>query len=197
MFTSLAAVFLLILDIALVLWLIKILIFGSAMIFGAPYVISSKDKTKSLIKLIKQHCLHNQRPLQSIKAVDLGSGNGHLVIELAKNGIETDGYEINPLLVWKSRHNIRKAIRWISKGNKHIKKSQLNNCHIYNKSFLSTDLSKYDLITVYGNNYVMQRLKQKLQKEATPGTIIISNYFKFTDWKPTRSLNEVYLYITS
>jgi hypothetical protein len=34
---------------------------------------------------------------------DLGSGDGRLVIALAKSGLKATGYELNPWLVWYSR----------------------------------------------------------------------------------------------
>ena len=42
------------------------------------------------------------------KAIDLGSDDGRIVITLTERGIKADGYEINPLLVMQSRHQIRK-----------------------------------------------------------------------------------------
>src|SRR3989344_7831551 len=46
---------------------------------------------------------------QGEKAVDLGSGNGRLLIALAQAGAEAHGFEHTPLLVWRSRYNIKKA----------------------------------------------------------------------------------------
>lgn len=42
------------------------------------------------------------------KLVDLGSGDGRIVIEAAKKGYEAVGYEINPWLVLYSRHLAKK-----------------------------------------------------------------------------------------
>src|SRR5258708_6697282 len=66
----------------------------------------------------------------SLHMVDLGSGDGRLVIALAKQGARVDGFEINPFLVWWSRYQIKQA--------------GLNNAKIYFQSFWPADLSGYD-----------------------------------------------------
>jgi len=38
--------------------------------------------------------------------IDLGSGDGRLLIEAAKRGATVIGYELNPFLVWWSRHRL-------------------------------------------------------------------------------------------
>jgi len=41
--------------------------------------------------------------------IDLGSGDGRILIAAACLGAKAVGYEINPFLVWKSRRLIRQA----------------------------------------------------------------------------------------
>ena len=45
------------------------------------------------------------------KVVDLGSGDGRLVIALAEAGAEAHGFEHNPLLVMRSKKSIKKRGR--------------------------------------------------------------------------------------
>src|SRR3989338_10500125 len=40
---------------------------------------------------------------------DIGSGDGRILMASAERGIEAHGYEIDPLLVWRSRLRIRRA----------------------------------------------------------------------------------------
>lgn len=47
-----------------------------------------------------------------------------------------------------------------------------------------TDVSKYDVITVYGLAPIMEKLEQKLILQAKPGTIVVSNVFQFPTLKP-------------
>ncbi len=160
--------------IAVVAWLILTLIFGGIMLFGAPYVGSKRQKLKQMIKLA--------RIKKGDKAADLGSGDGRVVLALAKTGATAHGYEINPVLVWQARRKIAKA-------------GVSDRATIYFKNYWLIDLSSYDLITVYGTTYIMKKLETKLQKELKPGARVISNYFKFPHWQPQQSRGEVHLYI--
>jgi Protein-L-isoaspartate carboxylmethyltransferase len=68
---------------------------------GAPYI---PTKREGVIKMLK---LARVRP--GCKALDIGSGDGRLVIALAQAGAEAHGCEINPVLVWWSRRKIKAA----------------------------------------------------------------------------------------
>ena len=116
------------------------------------------------------------------KAVDLGSGDGRLVIALAKQGVEAHGYEINPFLVLLSRMNIKKA-------------GMQGKAFIHWQSFWDKDFSGFDIVTVYGISYIMKKLEIKLKKELKPNARVISNYFVFSGWRPFSQLDNVYVYL--
>ncbi|MBI2041540.1 MAG: 50S ribosomal protein L11 methyltransferase [Candidatus Nealsonbacteria bacterium] len=144
------------------------------MFWGAIYVPTSRSKVEKIIEVAAI------KP--GDKAVDLGSGDGRLVIALAKSGAEAHGYEINPLLVALSRKNIRKE--------KIIDKAFINL-----GSFWGQDLSSFNVVAVYGMNHVMRRLEKKLKKELKPGSKIVSNGFEFPSWPPVKAEEGIYLYI--
>src|SRR5579885_2514473 len=76
-----------------------------------------------------------------MKAVDLGSGAGRVVIAMAQAGAEAVGYEINPVLV-----NIAR---------KKIKKLGLDqNAKILSSNFWKQNLGEYDVVTVFGIGHV-------------------------------------------
>ena len=141
--------------------------------WGAIYVPSNRDRIKKIIELAEI------KPGE--KAVDLGSGDGRIVIALAEAGAEAYGYEINPILVRKSRRNIRKA-------------RLENKAFIILGSFWQADLSKFDIITIYGMQHVMRRLEKKSRKELKKDARIVSNAFEFPTWSPKKKDNGVYLY---
>lgn len=116
------------------------------------------------------------------KAVDLGSGDGRVVIAMAKQGIEAHGYEINPLLVILSRRNIKKA-------------GVSDKVFVHWQSFWNKNLSEFDIITVYGISYMMKKLETKLKKELKLNARVVSNYFIFSDWQPEKRENNVYVYV--
>ena len=114
-------------------------------------------------------------------AVDLGSGDGRLVIALARAGAEAHGYEINPLLVLISRYRISKS------GLK-------NKAFIHLKNFWKEDLSQFNVVMIFGISFAMDPLKEKLGKELKSGAKIISNAFTFSGWKPIKKGDTALLY---
>lgn len=155
--------------IALVLW--KVIPLSK----GGPNVATNDQRLKDMLKLIKFG--------KTDQVVDLGSGDGKLVIEIAKTGACVTGIEIDPIAVWRSRQK--------------IKKLKLKNAQIMWKSFWKQDLSKYNVVVVYGITYIMKDLEKKFDKELMSGTKVISNYFKLPNWKIKRTSGEVHLYIKS
>lgn len=145
-----------------------------ALVFGAPFAPLSQNRIETMIKLL------NLKKGQ--KAVDLGSGDGRIVIAIAGLGIETHGYEINPLLVAYSRLKIRKL--GLSKK-----------AFIHFKDFWSVNFKDYNAVTIYGISHIMGRLERKLMSELKPGSKIVTNYFKFPKLKPSKIENKVACYI--
>lgn len=142
------------------------------LLFGAPYEGTANKKIQDIIKLAN--------PKKGDKIVDLGSGDGRIVIAFAKLGIEAHGYEINPLLVLASKYK--------------IKKLKLTKAFIHWKSFWQISLEKYDIIILFQYKTLMQKLKTKLKKELKKPTKIISYHWKFREWKISKNIGDVYLY---
>jgi cyclopropane fatty-acyl-phospholipid synthase-like methyltransferase len=140
---------------------------------GAIYDPSSPDKAIHMAELAEIS------PGES--AVDLGSGDGRVVIALAERGAEAHGYEINPLLVLKSRQNIRRA-------------GFEGKAFIHWGSFWRADLSRYDLITVFQVSFVMGRLEAKMKKELSPSARIVSHHWRFPNLHPQKMRGDIYLY---
>jgi ribosomal protein L11 methylase PrmA len=108
-------------------------------------------------------------------AVDIGCGDGRIVIALAKAGAQAYGYEINPILVWYAKRKIRKE-----------KLEQ--RATVLWKSFWSVDMSRFDIVVVFGIPHIMRRLEEKLQKELVPGSLVVSNAFQFPQWVSVRKI---------
>lgn len=141
---------------------------------GAPYVPSRKEDIAKMISLAKI------KP--DDKAVDLGSGDGRIVIALARKGIEAHGYEISPALVLWSRIKIY-----------FLGLSGL--AFIHSDSFWNADLSDFSLVTLFGFKKIMGDLETKLDKELKPNSRIISNMFKMPNWQISGEDNGVYEYV--
>jgi len=116
------------------------------------------------------------------KTADLGSGDGRVVIALAKKGADATGFEIDEGRVGLAKQN--------------IDKEGLNgNAKIYQKNFWDVDFGDFDIITIYGITGIMDRLEKKLRKELKPGARVVCNYFNFPTWKHKKEKGDVYLYV--
>jgi len=142
-------------------------------IFGAPYVPTNNASVKTMVSLANIH--------PGIKIADLGSGNGKIVIAFAQKGAIAHGYEINLFLVLWSRYLIRRA-------------GLEKQAHIHWGSFWNANLSSFDVITVYGMSHIMKKLKEKLERELSSHSHVISNTFSIPSWHPQQKKGSVYLY---
>lgn len=121
-------------------------------------------------------------PRPGEKVVDLGSGDGRLLIALAEAGAEAHGFEHNPLLAMRSRQLFRKR----GCGNKAV---------VHCENFWNADLSSFDGVVIYGIPYIMGRLEKKLRAELRPGARVVSHAFQFPNWELSLKEKGVYLYI--
>jgi len=162
------------LEILILIILFIIIFYFSFSIFkGAPFAVTSPTKVKKIIQLAGE--------VKGKKVVDLGSGDGRLVIALAQAGAEAHGYEINPILAWLSRWKIKKA-------------KVKDKAYIHRQSYWQKNLAEYDIIVSFGIFYIMERLEKKLLNELKPGTIVISNFCKFPHWQSIKEEDKIYLY---
>ena len=113
--------------------------------------------------------------------IDLGSGDGRILIAAARLGAVTIGYEINPFLVWRSRHRIHQAkldklatVRW--------------------KSFWQADFSQATVVTVYLLPHLMNRLQRLLEKEVNHPIRLVANDYPFPQLTPAKHYRQIYLY---
>jgi cyclopropane fatty-acyl-phospholipid synthase-like methyltransferase len=114
-------------------------------------------------------------------SVDLGSGDGRVVIAFAKQGIQAFGFEINPFFVLYSRRKIKKL--GLEKTAK-----------IYWKNFWNADFSKFSIITTFQYFTVSKRLEEKILRECKKGTKIVSHYWKFPNLRIKEEKDKIYEY---
>jgi hypothetical protein len=140
---------------------------------GAVYVPSSVEKALLLAEL--------SGAAGGTKAADLGSGDGRVVIALARRGAEAHGYEVNPVLVALARRNIRRA-------------ALQGRAFIHWKSFWRADLSGFDALTVFQGSFIMRRLEDKVKKELAPGTRVVSDFWGFPSLAAEKTVGTVFIY---
>ena len=107
--------------------------------------------------------------------IDLGSGDGRIVIVAAKRfGARGLGVEIVPDLVKKSRESAKQA-------------GVADKAEFREDDLFKTDLSKATVVTLYLLPEVNLQLRPKLQK-LKPGTRIVSHDWDMGDWIPDRTI---------
>ena len=130
-----------------------------------PFVVTPDNVTREMLKLA------------GVKAgdfvIDLGSGDGRIVIVAAKQfGARGLGVEIVPELIEKSRDNARRA-------------GVADRAEFRVQDLFATDLSQATVITMYLLPDVNLLLRPKLLA-LKPGTRIVSHDWDMGDWKPDR-----------
>jgi protein-L-isoaspartate O-methyltransferase len=107
--------------------------------------------------------------------VDLGSGDGRIVIAAARKfGARGLGIELDGALVDKSRDAAREA-------------KVSDKADFIQGDVLVADISKATVVTVYLLPALMAKLQARFIDELAPGTRIVSHAFAMAGWAPDRS----------
>lgn len=162
----------------IILWIIGGVLFLSwlAIVFvGAPYV---PTRTRDLQPILKAAGLKKGELI-----VDLGSGDGRLLVEAVRSGYRAKGYELNPFLVAVSWWRLRtyRASASVSMAN-----------------FWQTSLpDDTKAVFVFLAAPFMARLEKRLEKEAKRlghDIMLVSYGFDFKGRKPVHSEGSLIVY---
>jgi SAM-dependent methyltransferase len=132
-----------------------------------PFIVTPDLVTHAMLKLAGvRACDH---------VIDLGSGDGRIVITAAKQfGATGLGVEIVPDLVHKSRENARKA-------------GVADRVMFVEQDLFATDLARATVITMYLLPEVNLQLRPRLLA-LKPGTRVVSHDWDMGDWPPDRTI---------
>ena len=158
-------------DIAVVLSVIGFVCFIFVIAFGAPFLPTLKPEIKNALDLIDlkegQHLL------------ELGSGDGRILVAAAKKGIYAIGYEINPLLVIYSWLITRRYSKYVS---------------IRMKNYWNIRLPECDGIFVFLLQPYMEKLDKKVSSEISTSVKLVSFAFTIPNKKISKTQGGMYLY---
>jgi SAM-dependent methyltransferase len=140
---------------------------------GAPFVPLYKKQLYEAFNFLQIH------PGQTV--VDLGCGEGRIVIEAARKGARAVGYDINPFLVFIANKKIKQQ------GLSHL-------AHCYWKDFWRVSWADFDVVFVYGISNIMKRIEKKAQRELKAPSKIVCFIFPLPSFPPVFAQNGVYIY---
>lgn len=127
---------------------------------GIPYVPATHRQLVCILSRLKKNSKR-----QHSSMVDLGSGDGRIVIAAAKRGFQAMGIELNLWLVLFSR------ARAILQGVSHL-------ATFKRQDMWKADLSKFDNVVVFGVDEVMGLMEEKVKSDVCPGTRVIVSRFR-------------------
>lgn len=145
-----------------------------AIFVGAPFVPSSSDRVRRMIALA------DIKPTELV--VDLGSGDGRILIAAAAAGARAIGIEINPVLAL-----VTKLKLWWHNHSAQVR--------VVIGDFRTFSIKDADTIFCYHLPGKMEELEKKIRAEAKPGAKIILNAFPFPVLKPREQADHLYVYV--
>ncbi|KAL0277837.1 UNVERIFIED_CONTAM: hypothetical protein PYX00_004980 [Menopon gallinae] len=131
-----------------------------------PYFASTPKQVNNVLEALKG---------KSGKVIDLGSGDGRIVLAAARNGFHSTGIELNLVLLIYSK------ISSLFSGLQNKPKFYLRNIWNYN-------LQSYNNIIVVGVKDVMEQLGTKFNQELLKGTHIIASGFPLPGKTPIQTI---------
>ncbi len=106
--------------------------------------------------------------------MDLGSGDGRIVIAAAQNlGARGIGLDIDAQLVARARENARRA-------------GVEGRVAFEQRDVLDADLGRATVVTIYLLPFLVEKLQPKLLQELRPGARIVAHAFPMVGWRPDR-----------
>lgn len=157
-----------------VYWLIAsfvILSFGIGAFLGAPWVPAFRRDLDDVLDLAGV--------TKRTKFVDLGCGDGKVLVAAARRGAHVTGYEVNPIM-W-----LIAKIRMLPFGAR---------ANVYLRSYWSVSMNQYDVIYMFLISHHMPKMRRKLQGELRSDARVVSYMFEFPGIKASRATSNAFLY---
>lgn len=145
--------------------------FAGVVLFGAPYVPTLKPQVKTALELA------NLKPGQTM--LELGCGDGKVLVAAAKQGINTVGYELNPVLA---------AIAWL-RTRRYRRQARVIWGDFWHKQWPEAEAIFTFLLPKY-----MEKLNKKVIQYEYKPVKLVSFAFTIPGKQKTTEKNGVYLY---
>jgi len=133
-----------------------------------PYVPATTNQVKNILQALEG---------RSGTLIDIGSGDGRVVVAAAKAGFLADGVELNPWLVYYSK--IFALMQGVS-----------SKTYFFRRDLWKYNLKTYDNVVIFGVEQMMEQLKEKFESELKPNCSIIVCRFPLPNCKPLVTIGE-------
>jgi ribosomal protein L11 methylase PrmA len=152
--------------------LIVLLAFQFVVLFlGAPYVPTLNKQREAALDLL------DLKKGQTL--IDLGSGDGAMLIAAARRGLNVVGYEINPLLVFIARMRTRRY---------------RNQVKIEQGNFWNKKWPEANAVFVFLTSRYMERLNQNMQSQFSKPVKLVTYGFSLPNKKAAAKKQACFLY---
>lgn len=132
-----------------------------------PYVPTPQNVVEKMLDLADIHV--------GDYVIDLGSGDGRIVIAAAKRGATGHGIDLDPDRIEEAKINAEKA--------------EVNNKIMFmEENIFDTDFSNASVITMYLLPTVNEKLRPHLLEKLEPGTRVVSHSFDMDEWKADKKV---------
>lgn len=154
-----------------VIMAVLVVCFGGVLLFGAPYLPTLTPQVETALDLAEL------QPGETL--LELGCGDGKVLIAAAKRGYKAVGYELNPflaLIAWLRTRRYKGRVRVVC-GN-----------------FWTQDWPKSEAIFVFLLDKFMNKLDTKITQLPQPPRLLVSFAFEIPDKKPIKHQNGLFVY---
>lgn len=142
---------------------------GRAQLLDVPYVPTSETVVAKMLDMAEVG--------PGDYVIDLGSGDGRIVIAAAKRGAFGHGIDLDPRRIKEARENAKKA-------------GVEDRVVFIEGNVFNTDVSRATVVTMYLLNSVNIQLRAGLLSSLKPGSRLVSHDFDMGDWKSDQFLRE-------
>lgn len=133
-----------------------------------PFVPATSAQVENVLRVLQA---------RSGSLVDIGSGDGRIVIAAAKQGFKASGFELNPWLVWYSRYKAwREGVH---------RSTAFHISDLWKVSF-----AQYSNVVIFGVPQMMEQLELKLASELPSTAKVVACRFPFPSWVPEHTDGE-------
>lgn len=130
-----------------------------------PYVPTPQNVVEEMLDLADVN--------SSDYVIDLGSGDGRIVIAAAKRGAAGHGVDLDPQRIKEARNNAERE-------------GVTDQIMFIEGNLFNTDFSEASVITMYLLSSVNRKLRPELLERLQPGTRIVSHSFDMGSWEPDK-----------